>query len=229
MKRVLIALALVAQAAATAGVAGAQTDQPSYLKLPHNFHIFLEGGGALPYRPGEWNELWNSSFAFTLGGGASIFPWLEVNGGFSHMAFANNSIKTKSELRYQGIKEVQGGSVSTNVFYASARFIAVPSTRTNPFVEMAVCYYSTSAENLVVEGEIDNSMPDVSGMTIAPMIGIQYALADYWVAYAKYTYMLNLSDEFAPGDLLQPAGGGRAVEPGNQVIETISVGIQLQF
>ncbi|HEX5131524.1 MAG TPA: hypothetical protein VFX92_03440, partial [Candidatus Krumholzibacteria bacterium] len=225
MKRVLLAALLAAQVMASVGVAFAQREEPKYLKVPHRFQIFLEGGGALPYRPGEWHEYWNTSFAFGIGAGTSIFPWLEINGGFSHMSWANNAIKSKSAVKYTGIKELEGGSISTNIFYGSAKFIAVPSARTNPYLEMAVGYFKTSAEDLVIEDVLTNQMDPVSGLSIAPSVGIQYALGDYWTAYARYSYIVNANSDFKPGDLLQPVSGERPVEGSNQKIETISVGL----
>jgi hypothetical protein len=230
MKRVFTVAALLIQAGAlAASAAHAQTEEPKYLRLPHRFQIFMEGGGSLPTRPDIWNDQWNAGFSFGIGAGMSIFPWLEVNGGLSAMSFSLNTLGAKTLLQYQGIEEVEGGTVSTRVFYGSARFIAVPKSRTNTYVETAFGYYKTSAEDVVIEGVLRNSMEETSGLSFAPTVGIQYALGDYWTAYTRYTYMVNVSDTFAPGELLQPAGGGRPVVAGDQVIQTISVGIMVRF
>ena len=198
MKRALVISALMLQVVAFFGVSRAQTEEPKYLRLPHRFQIFLEGGGSVPSQPSVFKDLWNPAFGLGIGAGVSIFPWLEVNGGFTVMSFALNSLSAKGVLGYQGIKEVEGGAVSTKQFYGSARFIAVPKARTNPFVEAAVGYYKTSGDNVVIEDEINNSMESVSGMFVSPSVGIQYALGDYWTAYTRYCYILNLSDKFAP-------------------------------
>jgi hypothetical protein len=233
MKRALVIAALMLPTVVFAGAARAQTtEEPQYLRLPHRFQIFLEGGGSLPTRPAIWNDRWNSGFAFGLGAGASIFPWLEVNAGFTTTSFSLNTLQAKGVIGYQGITPVEGGTVSMTQFYGSTRFIAVPKTRTNPFVEVAVGYYKSSGEDVVIEDPLEpvrNSMEDVSGLSTAGSVGIQHALADYWTAYAKYTYMVNFSDTFAPGDLLQPLSGTREEAEGNQVIQILGVGIMVRF
>ncbi len=231
MKRVLFIVVMAVSAITMVGPAFAQrtTEQPKYLRIPHRFQIFLEGGGAIPRKPGDFKEFWNSSFSFGIGAGVSVLPWLEVNGGFQHMSFSNDGLKAKSTLRYTGIKDVQGGTISTNVMYGSARFLAVPKSRTNPYVEMAVGYYKTTAEDIQIEDVLRNSMNDASGMTIAPSVGIQYALSDSWSTYARYTYTRNLSSTFDPGQLLQPTTGTHESTPGDQVIQAITVGLIVGF
>jgi hypothetical protein len=230
MKRAFVIAALALCSSAFSGVARAQTAaEPQYLRLPHRFQIFVEGGGALPTSPAIWNDLWNSAFSFGLGAGMSIFPWLEVNGGFSTMTFSLNSLQAKSVIRYQGIQEVEGGAVSATQFYGTARFIAVPKSRTNPYVEATAGYFSSSADDVVIEGVLVNSMEDVSGLSMGGAAGIQYALGDYWSAYTKYNYIVNFTDNFAPGDLLQPVTGTLEEPSGNQVIQSLVVGIMVRF
>jgi hypothetical protein len=231
MKRAFVISALVLQVAALAGVSHAQSSsaEPEYLRVPHRFQIFLEGGGSIPTTPAVFKDMWNPAFELTLGAGASIFPWFEVTGGAVFMSYSLNSLAAKSAIPYSGFEEVQGGAISTRQLYGSARFIGVPRARTNPFVEVAVGYFSTSAEDVEIEGYLTNSMESVSGLSVAPSVGLQYALGDYWSAYVRYTYMLNQSDGFAPGNLIQPQGGGREVDSGNQVIQNIGVGIMARF
>jgi hypothetical protein len=229
MKRALF-VAVLMLAGVPAGTVRAQTDEPQqYLRLPHRFQIFFEGGGSVPSSPSIWKDLWNSSFNFGVGAGAAIFPWLEVNAGFNTMTFGLDHLQAKSVLGYQGIQEVEGGAVSTKVYYGSARFVAVPKARTNPYVEVEMGYFSTSAENVVIEDVVNNSMESVSGLSLSGVAGIQYALGDYWSAYTRYVYTSNLTDNFAPGDLLQPISGSREEPQGNQVIQSLSVGIMVRF
>jgi len=72
-------------------------------------------------------------------------------------------------------------------------------------------------------------MANVSGMCFVPSLGIQYAMNERWTAYTKYTYAVNLNQDFAPGDLLLPAGATTKTEGGNQVISAILVGIMIKF
>jgi len=236
MKRVLIVSALLFLAAVCAGVSNAQTqrEEPKYLTIPHRAQLFIEGGGALPTQPSVWGEYWNPGFQFGIGGGVSIFSWLEVNVGLSTSSASLDGLAAKQAIRYQGLSEVEGGNISTRIFYGSARFIAVPSARTNPYAAVAVGYFKASGEDVVIEdatpsGDFVNSMEDASGISVAPSFGLQYSLADYWGAYVQYTYTVNLSDSFAPGDLVQPINGSRVEPEGKQVIQDLTVGIMLRF
>lgn len=232
MKRAFFVAAAVIALALSSGSALAQTEKAEptkYLRIPHRFQIFLEGGGAIPSKPGDFKEFWNAAFSFGIGAGVSILPWFEVNGGLQHMSFSNDGLKSKSVLRYSGINEVTGGTIHTNVYYGSARFLAVPKARTNPYVEVAFGYYKTSADRLEVKDVLANSMDPVSGFSVAPTVGIQHALNDYWSAYARYTYTLNLSNTFTPGDLLTPLTGTHTPSTGDQVIQAITVGLMVRF
>jgi predicted porin len=62
-----------------------------------------------------------------------------------------------------------------------------------------------------------------------PAVGLQYALNERWNAYTKYTYAVNLNQDFAPGDLLLPAGETTPTVGGNQVISSIIVGIMFKI
>jgi hypothetical protein len=66
-------------------------------------------------------------------------------------------------------------------------------------------------------------------MSVGGSAGIQYSLADAWSAYAKYSYTANLNGDFAPGDLVQPVNGSRAEPVGNQIIQSLTVGIMVLF
>jgi outer membrane autotransporter protein len=158
-----------------------------------------------------------------------MFPWLEINGNFTYASWDNNSTASKVKIGYAGVPEVEGGLITTTMLTGSARFIAGPSLRTNPYAEVGVGYYSTKADDLTIEGVLDNSMEPTSGMVVTLAAGVQYTLNESWGAYAKYTYVTCLSDQFAPGDLLLPVGGGEPVDGTNQVISTIGVGIMLRI
>jgi opacity protein-like surface antigen len=233
MKRVLTTLSLSLVVCILAGAARAQVGAPpeeqKYFRIPHKYHVYVEVGGALPYEPGVFNDYWNSSFLFATGGGVNVIPWLDVNFNYTYSSWANNSTKSKPVIGFVGVPDVEGGLITTMTFSGSARFLAVPNARTNPFAEVAVGYYTTKGEDVTIEGVLRNSMEDASGIMVAPSIGVQYALADSWSAYAKYTYVRCKSDVFAPGDLLAPEGGAPPVKGEAEVFQTITVGIMLRF
>lgn len=213
-----------------------QQAEVKYLRVPHRFQIYVDGGSALPAAPGLWNDYWNSAFTFGAGFGVSIEPWLEVNGTINRGSFTLNAIKAKSKIDYSGIEDVQGGSVTTMVFSGSVRFLGVPKQRTNPYVEIGVGAFKTKGEDVFIEGStpnapevVHNKMKDVSGISVWPAAGIQYAMNDHWSSYARFTYMINLNKDFAPGDLLLPVNATEPTVGGDQVISSISVGIMLRF
>jgi hypothetical protein len=231
MKRALVTVVLLA--IGNAGFAWAQPvrqpDAEKYLRVPHRWQVYVELAGALPTSPGVFNDYWNSAFQFGAGAGVSVFPWLEVNGNFAYVSWSNNSTRSKGKIGYVGVNDVEEGTIKTMTISGSARFLAVPSSRTNPYAEVAIGWYSTSGDDLVIEGVLTNTMESASGITVAPSIGIQHALNEVWSAYARYTYILNLGDTFAPGELLQPEGGGEPLEGENQVYQSIGVGIVLRI
>ena len=232
MKRAVLLLGLIAfvasAAPAWAQLAGEEREE-KYLQVPHRFQIFMDGGIGLPTDPGLFNDFWNTAFQFGIGGGMVIFPWLEINGTYNSLSFANNDIKSKEKTGYQGTKDLVGGTIHTKMYWGSARFIAVPHARTNPYIEVGVGGFSTKADDLIIEGVLQNSMAPVSGMCFVPCAGLQYAMNERWSAYTKYTYAMNLNNDFAPGDLLLPAGSTTKTKGGNQIISSITVGVMIKF
>ncbi|HEX6790624.1 MAG TPA: hypothetical protein VF247_04870, partial [Candidatus Krumholzibacteria bacterium] len=199
MRRAVLLLGLVAcmlNAATSFAQIGAERREEKYLRVPHRWQIFLDGGIGMPTDPGLFNDFWNTSFQFGLGAGMVIFPWLEVNGTFNNLSFNNNHIESQAKLEYQGTEAIEGGTVHTKMYYGSVRFIAVPKQRTNPYVELGVGAFNTKGDDLVVDDPINprhNTMKSVSGMCVVPSAGIQYALSERWGAYTKYTYAFNLN------------------------------------
>ncbi|MCI0452672.1 MAG: porin family protein [Candidatus Latescibacteria bacterium] len=233
MKRALTTFGFSLLGCMLVGSAHAQVGSPpeeaKYFRIPTKFHLFVELGGSLPTSPGVYNDLWNSAFQFGAGGGVNVISWLDVCANFTYASWENNSTDSKSVIGYVGVPDVEGGLITTMTISGSARFVAVPSARTNPYAEFSVGYYTTSADPITIEGVLENTMEDCSGMMLAPAVGVQYALADSWGAYAKYSYVYCSSSEFAPGDLLLPEGGGEPTEGDNQIFQTILVGIMLRF
>jgi opacity protein-like surface antigen len=237
MKRAVLSLSLVALLAgaipASAQLAG-DVREEKYLQTPHRFQLFLDGGIGMPTDPGLFNDFWNTAFQFGIGGGMVIFPWLEVNGTYNTLSFSNNAIASKEKVGYEGVAGIEGGAVHTKMYWASARFIAVPHARTNPYVEIGVGGFKTKADDLTIDDtqkdfHLRNTMNPVSGMTVVPSVGIQYALNERWNAYTKYTYAVNLNGDFAPGDLLLSPGATVKTVGGNQVISAIIVGLMIKF
>jgi hypothetical protein len=236
MKRAVLFLSLIALCA---GVAPASAQLPGeereekYLQVPHRFHMFLDGGVGMATDPGLFNDFWNSSFQFGIGAGMVIFPWLEVNGTFNSLSFNNNDIASKEKVGYLGVEDLVGGTIYTKMYWGSARFIAVPHARTNPYIEIGVGGFKTKADDITIDDApvytLRNSMKPVSGMCFVPAVGLQYAMNERWTAYTKYTYAVNLNQDFAPGDLILPAGSTTKTEGGNQVISSITVGVMIKF
>ena len=237
MKRVVLVLSLIALCAgavpASAQLGGEEREE-KYLQVPHRWQLFMDGGIGLPTDPGLFNDYWNTAFQFGIGGGMVIFPWLEVNATYNSLSFSNNDIKSKEKLEYQGVADVVGGTVHTSMYWGSARFIGVPHARTNPYIEVGIGGFKSKADDLTVDDtqkniHIRNSMTPVNGMCFIPCAGLQYAMNERWTAYTKYTYAINLNSDFAPGDLLLPAGETTKTVGGKQVISAITVGVMIKF
>ena len=118
MKRIAGIIVLLGLLTVTAGDALAQFEEPEeeYLRLPHRFHVFLDGGIAVPAQPGEFKDYWNAALPFTIGVGAPVFSWFDLNGSFSYLGFANNQVKTKQRVNTTGVNDPMGGDISTLVF-----------------------------------------------------------------------------------------------------------------
>lgn len=232
MKRAVLSLGLIALLASVVPASaqlGGEEREEKYLQVPHRWQLFMDGGIGMATDPGLFNDYWNTSFLFGIGGGIVIFPWLEVNGTYNSASFNNNAIASMEKVGYTGTKPIEGGKISTTMYWGSARFIAVPHARTNPYIEIGVGGFKSKADDLFIEGVLHNTMATVSGMCFVPALGIQYAMNERWNAYTKYTYAVNLNSDFAPGDLLLPAGATEKTEGGNQVISSINVGIMMKF
>ena len=232
MKRAVLSLGLIALLASVVPASaqlGGEEREEKYLQVPHRWQLFMDGGIGMPTDPGLFNDFWNTSFQFGIGGGIVIFPWLEVNGTYNSLSFNNNDIASMEKVGYTGTKPIKGGKIYTTMYWGSARFIAVPHARTNPYIEIGVGGFKTKADDLYIEGVVRNSMDNVSGMCFVPALGIQYAMNERWTAYTKYTYAVNLNKDFAPGNLLLPAGETEKTKGGNQVISSIAVGIMIKF
>ncbi len=232
MKRAVLSLgliALLASAVPASAQLGGEEREEKYLQVPHRWQLFMDGGIGMATDPGLFNDFWNTSFQFGVGGGIVIFPWLEVNGTYNTLSFKNNDIASMEKVGYTGTKAIEGGTIHTTMYWGSARFIGVPHARTNPFIEIGVGGFKTKADDLFIEGVLQNEMENVSGMCFVPALGLQYAMNERWTTYTKYTYAVNLNSDFAPGDLLLPAGETTPTKGGNQVISAITVGIMIKF
>jgi opacity protein-like surface antigen len=120
------------------------------------------------------------------------------------------------------------------MYWGSARFIAAPHARTNPYIEVGVGAFKSKADDLTIDDtqkdfHLRNKMEPVSGLCFVPCVGIQYAMNERWSAYSKYTYAICLNNKFAPGDLLLPQGETTKTIGGNQVISAITVGLMIKF
>jgi len=237
MKRALTTIGFLSALLCLTNPARAQVGTPpedqKYFRVPTKYQVYFELAGALPSSPGVFNDFWNSAFQFGAGGGYTMFPWLDLKANFTYASWDNNSTESKGKIEYVGVQDVEGGLITTMTFSGSARFVGVPNARTNPFAEVSIGYFMTSADPITIEGVMEgsaaNTMEDASGMMISPSIGIQYALADTWSAYAKYAYVLCKSSDFAPADLLRPVDEDEHVKGEDQIFQTIGVGVMLRF
>jgi len=235
MKRVVTTV-LAAAILVTAVSSHAQTDQ--YFRRPHHIAVELHGGLAIPNQPAVWKGLWNTGWPFSTALTASVFSWLEVGGGLTYGRFSIGEIKAKQAIGIVTTSEVSGGTISMLEYYGIARFIAVPNQRTNPYAEIEVGVHRLTGKDVDVDASVSgptifsafsNDMPDANGIHFAGGGGLRYALGDYWTAFTKFMWTVNLGNNFAPGDLVLRRGAEERTPGENMQFGTVIVGIMLRI
>jgi hypothetical protein len=233
----LVALVVIFAADARAQGLGEEQEE-TYLRIPHRFTIFLDAGIAVPTQPGPWRDSWDTGFPFAAGVGLAVFGWLDVNFVASYASFGVNELEAKRQIGFMGVSEIQGGSITTIRYLGTARFIAVPSHRFNPYAAVGVGYFNTSAEDLTITGHEPNNpqemswtntMESVSGLSINFGFGGQYALNERWSAFTQFIWTINQNGDFAPSNLLLDEDETAYSGQGSQHIATISVGLMIRI
>lgn len=237
MKRIIgiVLLSVVVLGAATA--AFAQDDV--YIRRPHRVTLWIEGGLAIPSTPSQFKSLWNTTWPFSGGVGVSIFPWLEVAGGLKYGSFGISEIPAKSAIGLMSTASIEGGSVHVLEYFGTARFIGVPSQRINPFAEVSVGTFKIKADDLKIAATetglpptpaSTNTMETVNGINFAFGGGLQYALTDYWSAYTKFIWSIDLNSDFSPSTLVaSPNKENQVFESGNLQYGSVIVGLMLRL
>jgi hypothetical protein len=236
MKRSIVTILVGLVITGATSQALAQTE--TYIRRPHRITVWMDGGLAIPSQPSEFSDLWNTTWPFSGGVGLSIFSWLEVAGGVKYGSFGISEIPAKSAIGLVSTAAIDGGSIAILEYYGTARFIAVPSQRVNPYAEVSVGAFRITGEDLEVEATdsgpepipgFTNTMEDVDGIHVSVGAGIQYALDEYWTAYSTFTWNLNLNDDFAPRSLVQRASRDAEITSDSMQYGLVSVGIMIRL
>jgi opacity protein-like surface antigen len=237
MKR-LIGLVLIS--VVMTGVASEALGQiDEYVRRPHQMTVWVDAGLSMASQPADFKERWNTTWPFSGGIGVSAFSWLEIAGGLSYGKFGISEIPAKSALEIETTASIEGGSVTLLQYYGSARFIAVPSQRVNPYAEVRVGLFSATMEDLEVsaartQGEetpgFTRSTEDVDGIHFSFGGGLQYALNDSWSAYSAFMWTMNLNEDFTPSALVRPESRSEeSLESNHMQFGTIIVGILIRL
>jgi len=235
MKRFITVVVIALFVGSAASHAFAQTDE--YFRRPHHIALSLDAGLATPAQPAALKDLWNTGWPFSATITASVFSWLEIGGGFTYARFGISENKAKAAVRIVATSEITGGDIKVMEYYGLARFIAVPNQRTNPYAEFRVGACKITADDLEVGSSVSgpeifpgfsNDMPDANGGHFSAGGGLRYALTDYWTAYTKYIWTMNLGNTFAPADLVRPQGAERT-EGDNMQFGTLIVGVMIRM
>jgi opacity protein-like surface antigen len=237
MKRFIGLLLMSVVITGVASDAVGQVDE--YVRTPHRVSVTLDAGLAMTSKPSDFKERWNTTWPFGVGVGVSVFSWLEVSGGVTYGSFGTSEIQAKKALEIERTASIEGGSIAVLEYYGSARFIAVPSQRVNPFAEIRVGAFKTKIDDLEVsdsrsQGEevpgFTRSAEDVDGIHFSFGGGLLYALNEHWSAYSSFLWTMNLNEDFMPAALVRPES--RTVESlnkGNMHFATILVGIMIRM
>ena len=239
MKRIVgfVAIAVTLCAATTEVLA----QETQYLRTPHHFTLFVDGGMAIPAAPEIFKKAWNTTLPINIGIGYSIFAWWDVNLVYTRAGFGSNSLEAQRQIGFNGRNTLEGGDITTTSFLVTNRFIAVPNQRANPYFEVGLGSFSTSAADLEVEGTFNttqetvtfvNTMESTSGLSVVLGMGLQYALNERWSTYTKFSWTFNLDSSFSPSDLLIDQSAGETPSEdgdGSQEFASIIVGLMIRM
>ena len=242
MRRNVGVALVVAMVVLTAANASAQRlgepQEETYMRIPHHFTVFVGAGIGVPTQPGPFRSSWNTTFPVEAGIGYAVFGWMDINFVASYASFSVNELEAKREIGFVGVSEITGGTIKTVRYMGSARFIAVPSHRFNPYTEVGVGYFSTTATDLEISGREPNNpveqawtntMDDVSGISVSIGVGGQYALNERWSAFTEFAWAFNQNGGFAPSNLLLAEDAERSTGDGSQNIAAIMVGLMIRL
>jgi hypothetical protein len=239
-RNICIALlaAMVVLAAADSSAQLGEVQEQSYLRIPHHFTIFAGAGIGVPTKPGPFRSSWNTGFPAEAGIGYSMFAWMDLNFVASYAKFSVNQMEAKREIGFVGVSEIVGGDITTIRYLGTIRFIAVPSHRFNPYAELGLGYFNTSADDLTISGSEPNdpteqswtnTMDAVSGLSVNVTVGSQYVLNDSWSTYVKFTWTVNQNSGFAPSNLLLDENDARSDGDGSQHLAALMVGLMIRL
>ena len=233
----LVVMAVVTATGASAQRLGEPQDE-SYMRIPHNFTVFVDAGIGVPTQPGPFRDSWNTTFPVSGGIGYSVVGWMDINFVASYASFSVNELEAKRQIGFVGVSEITGGSIKTIRYMGTARFIAAPSHQFNVYAEAGAGYFSTSATDLQITGREPNNpieqswtntMDSVSGLAILFGVGGQYALNERWSAYTEFTWSVNQNGDFAPSNLLLAENEERSSGDGSMNMAIIAVGIMIRL
>ena len=212
--------------------------EEKYLRIPHRFTLFADLGIGVPTGPGPFKDAWNVTFPISGGIGYSVVAWMDVNFVASYAKFSLNDLEAKRQIAFLGITEAEGGDITTIRYLGTVRFLAVPNARFNPYTELGLGYFKTSADDLIVTGRepnnpiersFTNTMEPVSGLSVNVGVGAQYALNERWSTYTEFTWTVNQNGDFAPSNLLLPENGTPIEGDGSQNMVALLVGIMIRM
>jgi hypothetical protein len=236
MKRLICLLFVALVVSGAASEAFAQTDV--YVRQPYKFTVSVESGLAIPNQPSEFSDLWNTTWPFSGGIGYAVFSWLEIGGGLTYGTFGISEIPAKASIGIVSTAAIQGGDITVVEYYGRARFIAIPSQRINPFGVFSLGTFHISHDNLDIAETtsgptatpaFSNSMEDVNGLHVSFGGGLQYAMDEIWVAYSKFSWVMNLNEDFEPKALVASPDGTDNISGDSMQYGIVSVGIMIRL
>jgi hypothetical protein len=68
-------------------------------------------------------------------------------------------------------------------------------------------------------------MENVSGIHVGFGGGLQYALNDYWSTYTKFSWVINLNNDFAPKSLVASPDGDDVITSDSMQYGIVVVGL----
>jgi hypothetical protein len=226
---VLLLASLMLLPFANTAFAQLEVDEEQWLRFPYRVTLSLDVGIGMPFNPSEFSDLWNSSLPATFTVGYVVIPYVEVRGWFTIASWGISGIPAQEAIGTPGVHDVQGGTITTLLYGASAKLIPLPNSRIQPSFEIGGGAFQASGKDLEVGTHHTNSMEDASGPVLQFAVYMEYGVNETWQVYTGFNYYIGFSDTFAPGNLLLSGPTDPQVEGDNLQFGSLVLGITLKI
>jgi hypothetical protein len=206
-----------------------EEEEEQWVRIPYHVTISVDAGIGMPFNPAEFGDLWNSSLPVTFAVGYVVIPYIEVRGWITYASWGISGIPAQEAIGTPGVHDVQGGTITTLLYGASAKINPLPNSRIQPSFEIGGGAFKASGDDLEVGTHHTNTMEDASGPVFQFALKMEYGVNETWQVYTGFNYYLGFSDTFAPGNLLLSGPNDTPAEGDNLQFGALVLGITLKL